>query len=41
MKRLFRSLRLIDLGRASRRTRGVMFGLFTEAGTPPFIHWTP
>jgi len=41
MKTLFKSLRLIDLGRVSGRTRGVMFGLFTEAGAPPFNHWTP
>jgi len=29
---------LIDCGRASRRTRG-FFGVFTEAGSPPFIHF--
>lgn len=27
---------LIDCGKASKRTKGQISGLFTEAGSPPF-----
>ena len=30
---------LIDCGRVSRCTRGLTFGLFSEAGQYPYIHW--
>jgi len=39
MKTLKARFRLIDCGAASRRTRGMMFSFFSEAGTPPFIYW--
>jgi hypothetical protein len=36
MKWLFLARRLlIDCGRASRQTRGAIFGVFSEAGAPP------
>ncbi len=30
---------LIDCGKASRKTLGGTFGIFTEAGNPPFNHY--
>ncbi len=40
MKKTHALIMLIDCGRASRRTRGMPFAPLTEAGTPPFIHFT-
>jgi hypothetical protein len=30
---------LIDCGKASSRTRGQFSGVFSEGGSPPFVHW--
>jgi hypothetical protein len=30
---------LIDCGKASKKTGGLMTGPFTEGGQPPYIHW--
>ena len=41
MKPLFIApLLLIDCGRVSKRTRGTMFGFFTEGGTAPTNRYT-
>ena len=39
MKALKAHLKLIDCGRASKRTRGTLSGGFFEASTPPFSWW--
>jgi hypothetical protein len=40
MKSLFiaRTL-LIDCGKASSRTQGRISGVFSEAGSPPWVYW--
>jgi hypothetical protein len=32
-------LMLIDCGKASKMTHGVMFAPFSEGGSPPYNHW--
>jgi hypothetical protein len=32
-------LMLIDCGKASKTTRGVMFAPFSEGTAPPYNHW--
>jgi hypothetical protein len=39
MKVLNTPIVLIDCGRASKSTRGLFTGPFTEAVTPPANHW--
>jgi hypothetical protein len=40
MKLLTACKLLIDCGKASKRTRGTIWGVFTEAGPPPANHWS-